>query len=252
MRKLWVLAAAVLTAFAGNAVLAEQSGSEQRAAVRPTSYQLSLLDVQRTEVKKMDLVYKIPVAGRFLSASRVAFQIYESDLRYVKIGTTFQGTSDIDPGDEVAGTISSVDTIVDPTSRTVRVMGALRNVFHNALPESEFRGDINVNLKDRVVVPENSVLHTGDNDVVYVFGDGDVLKANTVKLGLKADGFYEVLNGVTPGQTISSGPNFLIDSEAKIQGLYSTGNKEAKPTHPTCPPGQHWDTPMSMCMPGKG
>lgn len=241
---------------ANQAQSAEQGQDEKRVPVHATSDQFVLLGVQRTEVERMDLKFKIPVSGRFLSSSAVAFQIYESDLRYVKPGLTFRGANSFYPEDEVIGVISSVDSIVDPTSRTVRVVGSIRKGPRGALPETGFRGDIDLVLKDRVAIPESSVLHTGESDIVYVFSEGNQLKPTPVKLGLKTEGFYDVLGGVEPGQTISSGPNFLIDSESKIRAasLPQEGeeNGSTKPSIPSCPKGQHWDTPMAMCMPGKG
>lgn len=233
----------------------EQSQGEIRASVSGTSDQFALLGIQKTEVEKMSLKVKIPVSGRFISASTVAFQIYESDLRYVKPGLSFKGSGSFYPEEEVSGTISSVDSIVDPTSRTVRVVGAVRKGARGALSETGFRGDIELELKDRIAVPESSVVHTGSSDLVYVFTKGNEIYPKAVKLGLKSEGFYDVLEGLEPGQVISSGPNFLIDSESKIRSAsilpVGAEGKPNKSSSPTCPKGQHWDIPMSMCMPGE-
>lgn len=237
---------------AKQAQVSEQIQGERRMPTQPTADQFVLLGVQRTEVEKMDLKLKIPVSGRFISSSSVAFQTYESDLRYIKPGLSFHGASSFYPEDEVNGVISSVDSIVDPTSRTVRVVGSVRKGPRGTLSETGFRGDIEMELKDRVVVPESSVVHTGESDLVYVFGNGNELKPTPVKLGLKTEGFYDVLGGVEPGQTISSGPNFLIDSESKIRAASLPQDGGEKPSQPSCPKSQHWDIPMNMCMPGNG
>lgn len=234
----------------------EQSKGESRGPVMATTEQLALVGVQRTEVEKMALRVKIPISGRFVSSSSVAFQIYESDLRYVKPGLTFKGASSFYPEEEVLGTISSVDSIVDPTSRTVRVLGVATKGPRGTPSETGFRGDIELELKGRIAIPESSVLHTGSGDLVYVFTNGNELTPRKVSLGLKTEGFYDVLKGLAVGEAISSGPNFLIDSESKIRAISmpeSSGDgTPSKPTTPSCPKGQHWDIPMSMCMPGEG
>lgn len=226
--------------------------AEVRTPVSGTSEQFALLGIQRTEAQKMNLTVKIPVSGRFISSSSVAFQIYESDLRYIKPGLRFNGASSFYPEEEVSGTISSVDSIVDPTSHTVRVVGAVHKSAHGAMPETGFRADIELELKDRIAIPESSVVHTGESDLVYVFTKGNKLSPKAVKLGLKSEGFYDVLEGLEPGQVISSGPNFLIDSESKIRSA-SMPQEENAPGKASisCPKGQHWDVPMSMCMPGE-
>jgi hypothetical protein len=222
---------------------------ENRVPVQATPSQQALIGIQKTTVEKMDLKIKIPVAGRFISSSTVAFQIYESDLRYIKPGLPFHGASSFHPEEEVNGVISSVDSIVDPTSRTVRVLGSVGKGKQNEASETGFRGEIETDLKDRVAIPESAVVHTGADDLVYVFSNGNELTPKIVRLGIKSEEFYDVLDGLQAGESISSGPNFLIDSESRIRGVSINTPMEKRPS---CPKGQHWDVSMSMCMPGEG
>lgn len=189
-----------------------------RSEVQTTPSQLELMSVQKHKVEKMFLVVRIPISGRMISTNAVAFQIYESDLRYIKAGLRFKGTTALMPDQEINGTIVSVDNIVDSSSRTIRVVGNIQKSSHNMAAETSFRGEIELELKDRLAIPESSVLHTGDGDIVYLMDENLKFKAKKVVLGLKSDSFYEVLSGLNLNDTISSGPNFLIDSEAKIRG----------------------------------
>lgn len=191
---------------------------ENRAMVAPTQYQMQLIGIQKVAVEKMDLTGRIPISGRLISPSTVAFQVYESDIRYLKPGMSFKGESSFARESEISGVISSVDSIVDPTSRTVRVVGQIRKGPRGLLSETTFSGQIDVVLKDIVAIPESAVLHTGNGDIAYMVHDDGTLMAVPVKLGQKAESYYEVVDGLKPGQFISSGPNFLIDSEAKIRG----------------------------------
>lgn len=196
----------------------EEPEQESRAMVSASSYQAQLLGIQKVSAEKMDLTARIPISGRLLSSTQVAFQVYESDLRYLKTGLLFTGTSSFIPEAEISGTITSIDSIVDPTSRTVRVIGQIRKGPKGLISETTFRGEVKVLLKDVVAIPESSVLHTGNGDFVYVVHDDGMLMAHTVVLGQKTESYYEVLEGLSTGDEISSGPNFLIDSEAKIRG----------------------------------
>lgn len=220
-----------------------------RSEVQTTKAQLELMDVQKYKVEKMSLVVRIPISGRMISSNTVAFQMYESDLRYIKTGLHFKGFTALMPEQETEGTIVSVDSIVDSSSRTIRVIGAIQKNLNRVASESSFRGDIELELKDRLAIPESSVLHTGDGDLVYLMDENLKFKAKKVVLGLKSDSFYEVLSGLSLNDTISGGPNFLIDSESKIRGA-SMSQEGPKSSSPSCPKGQHWDIPMAMCMPG--
>jgi multidrug efflux pump subunit AcrA (membrane-fusion protein) len=221
--------------------------NENRTEITLSDEQLALAGVQKQEVEKMTLRISIPVSGRFISSSKVAFQIYESDLRYIKTGLSFSGESSFYPEKKLTGIISSIDSIVDPTSRTVRAVGSIKNAPNNIASETGFRGDIEFTLDNRIAIPESAVLHTGNNDLVYIISDGNKITPKNVKLGLKSEGFYDVLDGLEVGQIINAGANFLIDSESKINAISSTSKEERSKF---CPKGQHWDIAMSMCMPG--
>ncbi len=225
--------------------------TDSRAEVMASAHQVDLMGIQKHKVEKMSLTANIPVSGRLISSVSIAFQVYESDLKYVKSGLSFKGESGLFPESEINGIITSVDSVIDPSSRTVRVIGTIQKAPRGLISESSFSGIIKYELKDRVAIPESAVLHTGSDDLVYLMDDSGKLTAQKVILGLKAESFYEVISGLTSGDIISSGPNFLIDSEAKIRGASKPIEGQPKSENPSCPQDQHWDNPMAMCMPGK-
>lgn len=196
----------------------QKSEVDKRSELNVNDTQLALIGIQKSKVEKMTLVAKIPVSGRVISSSTVAFQIYENDLRYVHSGLLFKGASSASLDEDISGKIDSVDSIVDPTSRTIRIVGSINKRPKGLLSETSFRGNVEIQLQDRLAIPESSVLHTGNGDLVYLFNESGSLTPKNVRLGIKTEGFYEVISGLNEGDEISSGPNFLIDSEAKIRG----------------------------------
>ncbi len=202
---------------------------EQRSVVVASPYQRQLLGIQKVQAEKMDLTARISISGHLTSATSIAFQLYEGDLRYIRPGLNFRGESSFAPETEILGQITSIDSIVDPTSRTIRVVGQIKKGPHGLISETTFRGEIEIQLKGVIAIPESSVLHTGSGSLVYVVHDDGTMMAHKVKLGQKAESYYEVVDGLTAGQMISSGPNFLIDSEAKIRG--SSGGASGHANH---------------------
>ncbi|UYL09890.1 hypothetical protein B9G69_004790 [Bdellovibrio sp. SKB1291214] len=178
---------------------------------------LSLVGVTKHKVEKMDLTIKLPVGGRFNSSRSVSFQVYEQDLGFLKSGLKFKGISPSRPDEILNGIITYIDSIIDPSSRTVRVVGQLSD-GRSVPAEATFEGSIEIALKNRIAIPESAVLHTGTQDLVYVFSSDNVLTARAVKLGAHSQDYYEITDGLLEGEEISSGPNFLIDSEARIRG----------------------------------
>lgn len=177
-----------------------------------------LLGAQKQEVETWNFGPLFLFLAGLFPAHKLPLQVYEKDLSYIRPGLSFRGAGNIHSEEEISGVVTIVDSIVDPTSRTVRVVGSIRKGPSGLLSETSFRGEIELALKDRVAIPESAVLHTGSGDLVYLVNNDNSLTAKRVKLGLKTEGFYEVREGLSHGDVISSGPNFLIDSEAKIQG----------------------------------
>ena len=52
---------------------------DKRSSIEVSTNQLELIGVQKTSVEKMNLIAKIPISGRILSSSSVAFQVYEKE-----------------------------------------------------------------------------------------------------------------------------------------------------------------------------
>ena len=166
---------------------------ESRAAVIPSALQNSLLGIQKVMVEAMDLSVKIPISGRLISSSMVAFQVYESDLHYLRVGLAFHGDSSMGQNQEIMGAITSIDSVVDPTSRTVRILGQIKKGPNRLISETTFSGSVDVVLKRIVAIPESAVLHTGQGDIVYIAHADGSLVAQEVKLGQKSESYYEVI-----------------------------------------------------------
>ena len=76
-----------------------------------------------------------------------------------------------------------------------------------------------LDLGERLAMPETAVLDTGKRQIVYVDAGDGVFSARQVKLGDRADGMVEVLSGLKAGEKVASSAVFLIDSEAKLRGV---------------------------------
>lgn len=198
---------------------ANMDRSGERGEIEASELELKLIGVQKYRVQKMNLDSEIAVSGRFTSSESIAFQIYERDLSVIKIGNTVKGSAAIAPDVKLVGKITTIDSYVDPTSRTIRVLTNLDGPFQMARNESSFHGKVEVHVPNVLAIPEDAILHTGEKDLVYIFqADQTTLKAHAVKLGMKVNGYYQVLEGLKIDDEITTGANFLLDSEAKIRG----------------------------------
>lgn len=188
------------------------------ASINISPYQADLVGIKPLQVIKKNVDYSLPVSGRVLSRGALAFQIFIGDLRYVHKGSRFVGSMETYPEETLRGEITSIDTMADPTSHTIRIDGRVKGGEKTHLVESVFVGHIESPLGSQIVIPEKSILFSGEGSFVYLY-EGKMLQPQKVILGPKVGDEYVVTKGLKVGDLVSSGPNFLIDSEAKIRGL---------------------------------
>jgi Cu(I)/Ag(I) efflux system membrane fusion protein/cobalt-zinc-cadmium efflux system membrane fusion protein len=143
--------------------------------------------------------------------------IYEYELSKVKVGSIASINFNFLPGKNYDGKVSFIYPTIDPKSRTIKIRIELNN--RGELKPSMF-ANISIDGDDlgiKPVVPENSVIRSGLKDIVIIsLGDGK-FKPQEVKLGGFANGYYQVLSGLSEGNTIVTSAQFLIDSESNLK-----------------------------------
>lgn len=92
-----------------------------------------------------------------------------------------------------------------------------------------------------ISVPRSAVLMAGDNSVVYVEKEPGVFEIREVTLGVMTDTAAVILEGISPGETVATDGNFLIDSQMQLAGKPSLMDpSRAAGSNPSQPAGgQH-------------
>jgi Cu(I)/Ag(I) efflux system membrane fusion protein len=79
--------------------------------------------------------------------------------------------------------------------------------------------EININLGDKLVIPDSAVLETGTRQIVYVEKGEGYFEPREIVVGARGEGLVEVSRGLRAGEKVASAANFLIDSEAQLKGI---------------------------------
>ena len=151
-------------------------------------------------------------------ATWVYADIYEQDSSLVKPGMKASLIATAIPGEIFEGTIRSADAILYAMSRTVRVRIEMEGENRKMLkPGMTLHVQIKAELGERLAIPEGSVLHSGARNLAFVdLGEGR-LQPREVQAGYAADGYDEILSGLSEGEIVIASANFLIDSESNLQ-----------------------------------
>ena len=78
---------------------------------------------------------------------------------------------------------------------------------------------IEQNLGDVLSVPASAVLDTGTRNIAFVDRNDGHLEPREVKIGAKTDDYWQVLDGLKPGEKVVTRALFLVDSESQLRAV---------------------------------
>ena len=155
-----------------------------------------------------------------LSEVWVIVDVFEDRIAQIEPGQSVRITTGAQRGREWIGEVEYIYPTVDPQSRTVPVRIRLNNddlslrpdTYVNAVLESAPRSNV-------LMVPREAVIRTGQSERVIIHdGEGRFQPAGIVT-GAESGGMVEILSGIGEGELVVVSSQFLIDSEASLQGV---------------------------------
>ena len=159
-----------------------------------------------------------------LSRVWVLFDVYESDMGWVKKGDKVEYTVSSLPGETFTGTISFLDPMINSATRVAKARLETTNSGLKLKPEMFVSGIVQAELKkttDAVVVPKSAVMWTGQRSVVYVksvSNQGVNFKMREVTLGPSLGESFVINEGLAIGEEIAVNGTFSIDAAAQLAG----------------------------------
>ena len=152
-----------------------------------------------------------------LSKVWIIGDVYEYEVPLVKVGQQARVTLPYSSGEVLHATVSFINPVLDPLTRTVKVRIAVQNPGLVLKPDMFVNVEIMTSSHARLVIPRSAVLDSGTRQIVYVEKEPGVFEMRQVKLGIRGETEVEVLKGIKKGELVVTSGNFLIDSESQLQ-----------------------------------
>lgn len=152
-----------------------------------------------------------------LSSVWVDGDVYERDLRAIRVGQLVKATFDALPGVQLNGRVTYVYPTLSSETRTARVRVSLPN--HALQLRPGMYATLRIVSDDPGVtlsVPRGAVIATGERQLVFVRHPDGMLEARTVEIGATSDKDVEILSGVALGDTVVASATFLVDAESSL------------------------------------
>lgn len=179
-------------------------------------------------IKQGEALYEIAD----LSKVWVMFDIYESDIAWIKKGAPISYTIQSIPGKTFKGKVTYIDPVIDPKTRVAKARIETINSDLLLKPEMFVSGTIKAKTstnKASLTVPKTAVMWTGKRSVVYVMqrsAQGVSFLMRTVTLGPELGESYVIESGLQVGEEIAVNGTFSIDAAAQLAGKPSMMNPE--------------------------
>ncbi|MCI4590110.1 efflux RND transporter periplasmic adaptor subunit [Sphingobium sp. BYY-5] len=136
-----------------------------------------------------------------ISRIKLDFTVPETRLSMLREGMPIKAVSAAWPDRPFNGVIATIDPVIDPATRAVRVRAILPNPDKALKPGMLLTVSVLARQRQSLAVPELAVIGDGDERFVFVIEDR-IAKRVKVNTGIRQNGLVEITSGITPGQTV--------------------------------------------------
>ncbi len=172
-----------------------------------------------------------------VSSIKLDLAVPERDMGRVAPGQALVATSAAFPDRKFAGVVSTIDSRIDPMSRTATVRARLENPNATLRPGMLLSVDLIAQPREAVVVPEIAIQGRGTSQYVMVAGADGIAKERTVTVGSRRRGLVEIVDGLAAGERIITDGLVKLRDGARIAEVDVRG-KPVEPADPQPAPGQ--------------
>ena len=169
-----------------------------------------------------------------ISELKVTFSVPERFLGKLSRGSAVTVSTTAFPGYTLQGRIDVVDPVLDPATRSAKVIARVRN------PGGRFRPGMSANIEavlsermNALTIPTEAVFAEGDQTLVYLVRADSTVARTPVKLGTRLADVVEIVDGLKEGDRVVRAGHQKLFDKARVIPVSSTDQAQNK----SAPPG---------------
>jgi membrane fusion protein (multidrug efflux system) len=160
---------------------------------------------------------------------RVLFSAPERLLTDLRSGAEVAVSTTAFPGNEVKGKIIAVEPVLDPGTRSARVVARVSN------PGRKFRPGMSANISTvlsqraaAITIPNEAVFASGNQSFVFIVKPDSSASRVAVTLGTRLSDVVEVLQGLQPGMSVVKAGHQKLFEGARVMPIASENAKASE------------------------
>ena len=117
------------------------------------------------------------------------------------------------------GNVDGVSSRINAETRSLLTRIKINNENFELIPGSLLEVTVNFNVRNSLGVPDTSLMLEGDKAFVYKVAKDNTANKVEIKIGLRDDGYVEVISGLNQGDTIVAEGLKKVRPRAKIKPI---------------------------------
>jgi len=164
-----------------------------------------------------------------ISSIKLDFTVPSTYLSALRPGVEIEAVADALDNRVFRGRIESVNTRIDPVTRSVLVRAILPNDDHTLRPGLLLKVTLIKNARNAVILPEETLTQRQNDHFVFVVGDDNKVEQRKVTVGARRPGKVEITSGLEKGERVI------------VRGINRVRSGQEVNVAETWPPLDGWD-----------
>jgi len=139
------------------------------------------------------------------SVMKLDFAVPARFLTVLKPGVAIQAEARSYPGEIFTGSIASIDSRIDPVTRSIQVRAIIQNTDRRLKPGLLMHVSLQTNPRSTLVVPEEALTVVGEQSFVFVVNKQQqphTVEQRSIEIGARRAGKAEVLSGLSNSEQV--------------------------------------------------
>ncbi|MCL1079052.1 efflux RND transporter periplasmic adaptor subunit [Parashewanella spongiae] len=137
-----------------------------------------------------------------ISTMKLDFSVPERYVQMLMTGKRVEATAVAYPDEVFIGTVKSIDSRIDTSTRAVSVRAELANPGMKLLPGMLMKVKLIKQEKLTIVIPESAIIPRQERHYVYKVNEKDEVIETQVNIGLRKLGIVEITSGLKLGERV--------------------------------------------------